>query len=156
MLAPLVPLAAVAVSFAPAADPAGETGVATALHGVGLALRRAAVVVSTTFAVLGLATLGVPGVGWESAAWVLPALALVVGSLALGTWWRLEVCASALAITWVAVAAALRLSPGRHVALADSALFGTPMQMAALTAAAVAAAVLAARSDCYATLEART
>ena len=156
VLAPLVALAAVAASFAPAADPAGETGVATPLHGVGLALRRAAVVVTTTFAVLGVAALGVPGLGIESAAWVLPAVALVVGSLALGTWWRIEVCASALAVAWVAITSSLRLTQGRHLALVDTALFSTTSQMAALAAALVAGLVLAARSDCYATLEART
>lgn len=156
VLAPLVSLAAVAASFAPAADPAGEAGVATPLHGVGLALRRAAVVGATTFGVLGLATLGVPGVGLESAAWMLPALALVVGSLALGTWWRVEVCASALALGWVAVTASLRITQGRHLALADTALFGTTAQVGASAAALVAAIVLAVRSDRYATLEART
>lgn len=156
VLAPLVPLAAVAATFAPAADPAGETGVATPMHGIGLALRRAAVVVVTTFALLGVAALAVPGVGFESAAWVLPALALVLGSLALGTWWRLELCVSALALTWVAVSVSMRVTEGRNLALDETRLFGTAGQAGALAAALLAAAVLAARSDRYATMEARS
>lgn len=155
-LAPLVPLAAVAATFAPAADPAGEAGVATPLHGFGLALRRAAVVVGTTFALLGPAALAVPGVGLESAAWVVPALALVLGSLALGTWWRVEIAVSALALGWMAAIASMRLVEGRRFAFADSVLFDTSGQLVALALALLAAAVLAARSDRYATLEARS
>ena len=156
VLAPLVPLAGVAAAFAPAADPAGETGVATPLHGVGLALRRAAIVVATTFVLLASAALVVPGVGAESAAWVLPALAMVLGSLALGTWWRVEVCSAGLAIVWMASTGAVRVIEGYRIPLADTAAFGTGGQAFALIVMLLAGAVLAARSDRYATLEART
>ena len=156
VLAPLVPLAAVAATFAPAADPAGETGVATPLHGVGLALRRAAIVVGVTFALLALAALAVPGLSLSSAAWVLPALALALGSLALGTWWRVEVCAGGLAAAWLVATASMRLVEGRHFALADTAVFGPTGQVAALAATLLALAVLAGRFDRYATLEARS
>lgn len=156
VLAPLVPLAAVAATFAPAADPAGEAGVATALHGAGLALRRAAVVLGTTFVLLGLAALGVPGVGLESTAWVLPALALALGALALGTWWRVEHCVAGLAVAWLTATSAAHVVEGRHLALRESALFGSAGQGAALAATLLAAALLAARSDRYATLGARS
>lgn len=156
VLAPLVPLAAVAATFAPAADPAGETGVATPLHGAGLALRRAAFVVGTSFAVLGLAALGVPGVGLEGAAWVLPALALALSSLALGTWWRVEVCVAGLALAWVATTASVWVLESRRLALADTAVFGAAGQFAALAATLLATAILAVRSDRFATLEARS
>lgn len=156
VLAPLVPLAAVAATFVPTADPAGETGVATPLHGAALALRRAALVIGTTVVMLGLAGRSIPGVGLEGAAWVLPALALAVGSLALGTWWRVEVCVSGLAVAWLAGIASLRLVEGRQLVLADTALFHGSGQAAALAAALVATAVLAVRSDRYATLEARS
>lgn len=156
VLAPLVPLAGVAATFAPAAEPAGETGVATPLYGVGLALRRAALVVTTTFAVLTVAALAAPGVGIESAAWVLPALALTLASLALGTWWRVEVCSSALAVSWVVVTASMRMVEGRRFAFTDTVVFGQPGQLAALALTLLAGAVLVARSDSYATLEARS
>lgn len=156
VLAPLVPLAGVAATFAPAAEPAGETGVATPLYGVGLALRRAALVVTTTFALLTVAALAVPGVGVESAAWVLPALALTLASLALGTWWRVEVCASVLAVAWVAVTASMRVVEGRRFAFADTVVFGQPGQLAALALTLLAGAVLVTRSGSYATMEARS
>ena len=156
VLAPLVPLASVAATFAPAAEPSGETGVATPLYGVGLALRRAALVVTTTFVLLSVAALAVPGVGLESAGWVLPALALTLGSLALGTWWRVEVCASALALGWVAVTASMRVVEGRQLVVADTAVFGPLGQVAALSFTLLAGSVLVARSDRYATLEARS
>lgn len=155
-LAPLVPLAGVAATFAAAADPAGEAGVATPLHGAGLALRRAALVVGSTFALLGLAGLAVPGLGLESAAWMLPALALALGSLALGTWWRIEVCGAGLALAWVAAISWAWVAHSRHLDLGDTALFGTTGQLAALVAVLLATAVIAARSDRFATLEARS
>jgi len=156
VLSPLVPLVAVAATFAPAADPVGETGVATPLHGAALALRRAAVVIGTTLILLALAAAGVPGVGLESAAWVLPALALALGSLALGTWWRVEVCAGGLACAWLAAISSVRLAGGGHIAIAATASFRPAGQVAALAVSLLATAVLAARSDLYATLEARS
>ena len=156
VLAPLVPLVAVAGAFAPAADPAGEAGLATPLYGLGLALRRAAAVVTTTFALLTVTALAVPEVGAESAAWVLPALALALGSLALGTWWRVEVCTAALALAWVAATASVRVVQGRRFTVADSLVFAAPGQVAALALALLAGAVLVARSDRYATMEARS
>lgn len=154
VLAPLVPLAVVAATFAPAADPAGEAGVATPLHGAGLALRRASVVLGMTFVLLGLASVGVPGLGLESAAWVLPALALALGSLALGTWWRVEHCVAGLASSWLATIASLRLVEGRQFALGESAVFTTSGQVTALAVALLATAILTTRSDRFATLEA--
>lgn len=156
VLAPLVPLAAVAATFAAAADPAGEAGVATPLHGVGLALRRSALVLATTFVVLAVAALAVPGLSLTSAAWALPALALALGSLALATWWRVEVCVSGLALAWVSVLASARFLAGRRLALADSLVFEAGGQAACLLLVLLAAAVLAARSDRFATLEARS
>ena len=155
VLAPLVPLAGVAATFAPAADPAGETGVATPLHGAGLALRRASVVVGAAFFLLALAGAGLPGLGLEGAGWVLPALALALGSLALGTWWRVELCVAALAATWLAVNWSIRLAEGRHLPLGDTAVFETTGQVTALAAALLATAVLTARRDRYATSEAQ-
>jgi len=154
VLAPLLPLAAVAATFTPAANPGGEAAVATPLHGAGLALRRAAIVLATTVMVLGLAAVGLPGIGMESAAWVLPALALALGSLALGTWWRVEICAGGLAAAWLVVTFSWRLTDGRHFSVGDTAVFRTTGQSGALGLALLATVILAARSDRYATLEA--
>lgn len=75
---------------------AGEAGVPTPLHGAGLVARRAIAVVGITFAILAVAALALPERGWTAAAWVLPALALTLATLALGRWLRVEVAAAAI------------------------------------------------------------
>ncbi len=155
VLAPLVPLAAVAASFASAADPAGEAGVGTPLHGAGLVLRRASVILAVNLGLLGAAALALPDLGPAAAAWVLPSLALALGALALGTWLRAEVAVATLAGGWLLTVWSLWWLAGHHLGVADSATFAGPGQMAALAAAAAAVTVVIARRDRFATLEVR-
>lgn len=155
LIAPLVPLAAVALTFAAATDPGGEAGVATPVHGTGLAMRRAAAVLLLTFAVLGLGALALPELGSAPLAWALPAAALAVGSLALGTWVRLEVAIGGLAATWVLGVGLLRVREGLHRPFDEIPLFTTTGQGLALAVTVAAGLVLAARADRYATMEAR-
>ena len=102
VLAPLVPLAAVAASFAPAADPAGEAGV-----GHPAARRRARRPArhrhprASASSLARSAALALPDLGPAAAAWVLPALALALGALALGTWLRVEVAVGSLGRGWL-------------------------------------------------------
>lgn len=154
VLAPLVPLAAVAVSFAPAADPAGEAGVATAVHGAGLVVRRAIAIVGATFGALAVAAVALPDLGPTAAAWVLPALALALGALALGTWLRVEVAVGVLAGAWLSGVWSVWWLAGRDIPLADSATFSIAGQMTALAVGVAAAAIAATRRDHFATLEA--
>jgi len=154
VLAPLVPLAAVAASFAPAADPAGEAGVATPMHGAGLVIRRAIAVVGINFGVLGAAALALPDLGPAAAAWVLPALALALGTLALGAWMRVEVAVAVLSSAWLLGVSSVWWLAGRDIPLADSATFSVTGQVTALAAAVAAATIAAARRDHFATLEA--
>jgi hypothetical protein len=153
VLAPLVPLAAVAASFASAADPAGEVGVGTPLHGAGLVLRRASAILAVNLGLLGAAALALPDLGPSAAAWVLPALALALGALALGTWMRAEVAVATLATGWLLTVWSMWWFAGHDVAVADSATFAATGQMAALAATAAAVIVLVARRDRFATLE---
>ncbi|MDQ1490465.1 MAG: hypothetical protein QOJ23_2979, partial [Actinomycetota bacterium] len=153
VFAPLLPLAAVALSFTAAADPAGEAGVGTPLHGAGLVMRRAAAVLAVTLGLLAGAALALPDLGPAAAAWVLPALALALGALALGTWMRAEVAVAALAGAWLLTVWSLWWLAGHDVAVAESATFAAAGQTAALAAVAVSAAVLFARRDRFATLE---
>jgi hypothetical protein len=153
VLAPLVPLGAVAASFASAADPAGEAGVGTPLHGAGLVLRRAGAILTVNFGLLGAAALVLPDLGPSAAAWVLPALALALGSLALATWLRAEVAVATLAAGWLLTVWSLWWFAGHDIAVADSATFATAGQMAALAGTAAALTVLVARRDRFATLE---
>jgi hypothetical protein len=154
VMAPLVPLAAVAASFAPAADPAGEAGVATPTHGAGLVIRRAIAIVGITFGVLGAAALALPSLGPAAAAWVLPALALALGTLALGTWLRVEVAVGVLSGAWLLGVSLVWWLAGRDIPLVDTAAFSVTGQVTALAAAVAAATIAAARRDRFATLEA--
>ena len=154
VLAPLAPLLAVAASFTPAADPAGEAGVGTPLHGAGLVVRRAIVILGVSFGVLGVAALALPDLGPVAAAWVLPALALAVASLALGTWMRVEVAVGVLAGGWLFTLWSVWWLAGHDIAVADTVAFTAAGQMAAVAVTAAAAAVVVARRDQFATLEA--
>ena len=152
VIAPLAPLVAVAVAFAPAADPAGEAGVATALHGPGLALRRAAIALASTFIVLALAALALPHFGPSAAAWILPALAVSIGTLALATMLRIELAAAAAAFGWLTVVLAVWIADS-GVPLAHTGVFGEPGQLGAAVLGAASAVVLARRCESFATLE---
>lgn len=103
VIAPVLPVLAVAVAFAPGADPAGEAGAATPLHGFGLVLRRAVVVLGLSIGLLAVGAVALPGLSLADAAWVLPAFALATGALALSVWVRVEVAAVALAAAWFTV-----------------------------------------------------
>ncbi|HEX9234838.1 MAG TPA: histidine kinase [Actinomycetota bacterium] len=85
VLAPLLPLAGVAVAYGPGVDPAHEVSLATPMPASRLLFIRATAVLATTCVLGGLATLALPQVGWQAVSWLLPALALTVSSLALST-----------------------------------------------------------------------
>lgn len=152
--APLAPLAMVFVAFAPAADPAGEAGVATPVHGVGLIVRRAIALLLTTCLVLGVAALTVPHVGWMAVAWVLPALALASAALAAATWVRIDGAVVTLGVLWLLGVSSARWLGGRTDPIATSPLFSAAGQAIALAVVLAAAFVLTARRDRYATMEA--
>lgn len=155
VLAPLAPLAGVALTFAAAKDPAGESGLATAVHGSGLAMRRAAAVLVLAFAVLAIGAISVPSLGSAPLGWVLPACAIAVGSLALGTWVRIESAVGALASAWMVGVAAVRSIEGFDRPFDHTVLFTPLGQGIALALTVAAGVVLAARADRYSTLEAR-
>lgn len=154
VLAPLGPLAAVGITFLATSDPAGEAGVTSPLQGFALTLRRAVAVLVPTFLVLAVLGLALPGYG-GAIQWILPALALSVGSLAVGTWLRVEVASVGLGVLWVATVTALRRIEGPDVALAETAAFGPAGQLTCLALAVLAAVVVVQRSERYSTLEAR-
>ncbi|WP_133911885.1 zf-HC2 domain-containing protein [Streptomyces sp. NBC_00582] len=82
-LAPLLPLAGVALSYGPALDPTYEMAVVAPLHGFRLLMIRTVAVLTAGLALNGLATLALPGYGLMALAWLLPALALTTTGLAL-------------------------------------------------------------------------
>jgi hypothetical protein len=82
-LAPLLPLAGVAMAYGPVLDPTYEMTVVAPMHGFKLLMIRTTAVLAAGLGLNGLATLALPGYGLAALAWLLPALALTSTSLAL-------------------------------------------------------------------------
>ncbi|MFD7245188.1 cupin domain-containing protein [Streptomyces massasporeus] len=82
-LAPLLPLAGVALSYGPALDPTYEMTVVAPMHGFRLLMIRTVAVLGVVLGLNGLATLALPAYGLRGLAWLLPALALTTTGLAL-------------------------------------------------------------------------
>jgi hypothetical protein len=123
-VAPLVVLGIVALAFTPGAEPAGEVSPSTPLFGFRLFVRRAVVVLLATLAPLTAASTVLPGAGLEPFAWLLPALALALGALALGTRYGPTSASIAVASGWV-LALSVTASMQWHISAPDQ-LFATP------------------------------
>ncbi|OKK07163.1 hypothetical protein [Streptomyces sp. CB02400] len=82
-LAPLLPLAGVALSYGPALDPTYEMAVVAPTHGFRLLMIRTVAALGAGLGLNGLATLALPGYGLRALTWLLPALALTATALAL-------------------------------------------------------------------------
>lgn len=136
LLAPVLPVVGVALTFGPAADPSHEMAAAAPYSPTRLLAVRTAVVVTSTFLPAGVAAVLLPTQPWTAIAWLLPALALTVGTLALSTRMAPHVAASGLAIGWFSTVAygAARHDP--HLAAAPG------VQLASLALMALSAAVL--------------
>lgn len=103
-LAPVLPVAAVAVAFGPRTDPLHEVAVAAPYSSYRLLLVRSAAVVAATLVLAVPATLLVPSTPLVAAAWLLPALALTCTSLALATRVDPVVSSAALSTGWLLLA----------------------------------------------------
>jgi len=86
VMGPIVPLVGVAAAYGPGVDPTFEVGVAAPLRGFHLLLARATAVLSASIVLAGIASLALPQLDWTAAAWLLPAVALTLSSLALGSY----------------------------------------------------------------------
>lgn len=141
-LAPLLPVAGVAVAFSPLTDPAHEVAAAAPYSSLRLLGVRSAAVVTATVLLAGLAAVLLPGAPWLAVAWLLPALALTVGTLALSTWLDPLYGALLLATAWLGVTAPA-LAPGH-----DPLLTVRPgAQLVCLATLVVALATVAVRRD---------
>lgn len=103
-LAPLLPVAGVALAFGPHSDPAHEMVAASPYPAPRLLAVRTALVVATTLAPAGVAGVLLPGGPWLAAAWLLPALALATTTVAVGSRLSPVATASALAGAWALLA----------------------------------------------------
>jgi len=141
-LAPLVPLAGVAVAFGPGVDPTHETGLTAPFDSFRLVVLRTLSVLVATTVLSGAASLLLPREGLAALAWLLPALALTGTTLALAT--RIGPLSAAVAtgLVW-ALAVASTVDP----ADGTSVLFAPAGQAAAAALASAAAlAVFRARA----------
>lgn len=103
-LAPVLPVAGVAVAFGPRTDPLHEVAVAAPYSSYRLLLVRTAAVVATTLVLAVPAAALLPSHPLVAAAWLLPALALTCTSLALATRVDPLVSSAALSATWLVLA----------------------------------------------------
>jgi hypothetical protein len=102
-LAPVLPVAGVAFAFGPASDPAHQIAAASPYPQLRLLAIRAAFVVATTVLPAAVAGALLPGEPWLAVAWLLPALALTVSTVALSTRLAPHVAAFGLSAVWLGV-----------------------------------------------------
>ncbi|HZN13903.1 MAG TPA: hypothetical protein VFB78_06540 [Acidimicrobiales bacterium] len=152
VFAPLIPVGAVAIAFAAGAEPAGETALVAPIAGAGLVMRRAVAVVSASFVLLVAGSLALPHLALADAAWVLPALGLSLGALALATWVRVETAAVALGIGWLGALWGAALEVRGHESVTELAPLAPAGQVACAALAVAAVAVLVVRRPTFATI----
>ncbi|KQX83391.1 hypothetical protein [Streptomyces sp. Root1310] len=138
-LAPLLPLAGVALSYGPSLDPTYEMAVVAPLHGFRLLMIRTVAVLTAGLAFNGLATLALPGYGLLALAWLLPALALTATGLALTARLGPVVAPGLVGGAWVALLVVAKSQVHAHDVLAPFTVAG---QSAAAAVAALAALLL--------------
>jgi hypothetical protein len=146
LLAPVLPLMAVAGSWTPRIDPMHDLTASTPSAGLLLLLRRSVIVLAAVvlLSLVLSAVVAAFGVAVSPAQWLLPALALAAGSLALGSVVPLHRAAIGLAGTWVlAVVLPSMTAAQTPLVLRTSA---TPVWAAVLV---VALAVVAGRRRTY-------
>lgn len=141
LLAPLVPVAGVAVAFGPVTDPAHEVAVASPFHGFRLLLIRNIAVIGTSMSIaLGLATL-LPNAGLMALAWIVPAFTLVALTLAASTFVAPLMAAGGSMALWLGTVTLVEAGPNALVA------FGWTGQFVSALVLIGAVAVLMVRRD---------
>ncbi len=100
LVAPVLPLAGIALAYGPMVDPAHELHAATPLAGARLLLLRAGAVLTVAIVLTGIASPLLPESAGRSAAWLLPALVLTLACLIASSRLPLVVAATGLASVW--------------------------------------------------------
>ncbi|MFF2897762.1 zf-HC2 domain-containing protein [Streptomyces sp. NPDC057966] len=160
VVAPVLPLAGVGLSYGRHADPMHEITAATPSGGLRLLLTRAAAVLVVSLPVLTLAGAALPASAGRTgaAAWLLPGLAMTLAALALGSYVGCRTGATSVAVAWAAavVLPVFATSPPTALAAATGAAryFAGPAAQAGWAAGAlVCAALLAVRRRSFDHLE---
>lgn len=142
--APLVPLAGVAAAYGPGLDPGYEIGVAAPWSGWRLLQLRSTAVLAVSVLLAGAGAFALPVAGWIAAAWLLPALATTLLTVALGTLVSPRWAGLAVAWLWVTV-----VGTAARTLTAPLDLFDAPTQMVSAVIAAVALAVAVWRRETF-------
>ncbi|MGQ7752075.1 zf-HC2 domain-containing protein [Streptomyces sp. WC2508] len=160
VVAPVLPLAGVGLSYGRHADPMYEITAATPSGGLRLLLTRTAAVLVLSIPALTLAGAALPASAGRpgAAAWLLPGLAMTLAALALGSYVGCRTGATSIAVAWAAavVLPVFAASPPAALAAATGAAryFAGPAAQAAWAAGAlVCAALLAVRRRSFDHLE---
>jgi len=147
VVAPLLPVLGVAAAYGPGVDPTYEIGLAAPLSSLRLLALRVVAVLTAAIVLAGLAGLAMPaqpGLGWTTPAWLLPALGLTLGSVALSTVMSPLHAARLVGLAWLLVVVAVAM-----VLHDQPALFGYRGQLAFALLAAVAGLVIAHRRETF-------
>jgi hypothetical protein len=145
--APLLPLLGIALSFG-RADPVRELTIAAPVRKLDLLVARAATVLLVTTAISGAAAAALGREDWSVVTWLLPALGLTAGVLALSTWVPTQWAAAGLSALWVSGAIVSARGRSLHADLLDRFVAFRPEGQAVfLVVAAACLIVLAARRD---------
>lgn len=144
-VAPMLPVAGVAAAYGREADPAYEVAVASPYSLLRLLLVRSVAVVASTLVITGLGGLLLADLGWEAAAWLLPALALTTTTLALSSRFAPVWAAAGVLTTWLAAVLLAWQGTGDRLGL-----FGGAGQLAALAVIAVGALALMRQRTAFA------
>ena len=144
LVAPLVPVAGVALAYGPGSDPAHDVVTATPLSGFRLVLIRSVAVLATAVVATGLAATALTETSPRGAGWLVPALGLSIACLALMSWLASRVAGVVVAGAWVLVVATVNgVADDRFAAFAPAA------QVAYAVVAALGAIVVVARRRAY-------
>jgi Putative zinc-finger len=139
IIAPLVPVAGVVVSFGPAHDPFAELTRSTSYPISRLILIRSLGVAVTSVPLAVALGLAVPGTEWLAFVWLVPALAFILIVLTASTWIDPLIAGGVLALGWAFAVSAV--GTGHSPAAAVSG----PAQFVYMGLALAAAAVLTLR-----------
>ena len=138
-LAPIVPVAGVAMAYGPQSDRTYEVAVAAPMSGMRLLLLRTATVLAAAGALSLLAVLAAPTAGWLRLAWLLPGAATTSVTLAAATRTSLRRAAGVVSVVWLCV-----VIVGAQAADDATAPFRLAGQAAALAVTLLAVGLLAA------------
>ena len=111
VVAPLLPVAGVAMAYGPDADPAFEVTASTPYSDLRLVLLRTLAVLATTVPLTVVAGLLLPGRDALALAWLAPSLAAVATTMAASTWTTVARAAIGVSVLW-AVVVAVAAGPG--------------------------------------------